>query len=523
MNKALFYLVILISLGAIKSNFTVHAQSNYLIFSEDSLATYILNISDKIDSIITLPNSCPSSCPYVVGSILGVGFIWFEFVFFNHLKKRRAKDPYIKVGVKFRIAQLLALSWGVIAIFLSLPWLRDLSSLIGFPFALLIIAGIGYIPGYINSFMVFSLLFDRQPPLETANPDEEITVLIACRNEGKKIYNTLSYFEKQDYNGPLSIIVIDNGSTDNTQKETRRAKKDFKLNIKIMNEKNPGKFNALNKGLRAIKTELFLTLDADTLLHKSAIRYLVARKLSSPSEVKAVAGSVLTKNSRETFLARLQEWDYFLGIASVKRLQGLYQGTLVAQGAYSLYDTETIKKINGWPDAIGEDILLTWAILKNNNKVFYEPRAVAFTEVPITLKQLYRQRSRWARGMIEALKATKPWQHTMTGSRYTTSVNLFMPYLDFVYTFCFVPGIVLAFFGYYWIVGPLTLFVIPLALLINYILYKYQVQVFKDLDLRIRKNRIGFVVYAFIYQMIMSPISIIGYMQEFFSLKRKWK
>jgi poly-beta-1,6-N-acetyl-D-glucosamine synthase len=56
----------------------------------------------------------------------------------------------------------------------------------------------------------------------------------------------------------------------------------------------------------------------------------------------------------------MQEWDYFLGIASIKRLQGLYQGTLVAQGAYSLYKTQCIKEVGGWPDAIGEDIVLTW-------------------------------------------------------------------------------------------------------------------------------------------------------------------
>lgn len=43
------------------------------------------------------------------------------------------------------------------------------------------------------------------------------------------------------------------------------------------------------------------------------------------------------------------------GISSIKRLQGLYQGTLVAQGAYNLYK----KEVGGWPDAMGEDIVLT--------------------------------------------------------------------------------------------------------------------------------------------------------------------
>jgi biofilm PGA synthesis N-glycosyltransferase PgaC len=80
-----------------------------------------------------------------------------------------------------------------------------------------------------------------------------------------------------------------------------------------------------------VGTELVITLDADTLLHPQAVRQIVARLLSAPSDVQAVAGSVLVRNSRDSLWTRMQEWDYFLGIASVKRMQGLYQGTLVAQ------------------------------------------------------------------------------------------------------------------------------------------------------------------------------------------------
>jgi len=94
-------------------------------------------------------------------------------------------------------------------------------------------------------------------------------------------------------------------------------------------------------------------------LHTAAIRQLVARLLNAPPDVQAVAGSVLVRNSRDNLWTRMQEWDYFLGIASVKRMQGLYQGTLVAQGAFSLYRTKALRAAGGWPDAIGEDIVLT--------------------------------------------------------------------------------------------------------------------------------------------------------------------
>ncbi|MGE5677649.1 MAG: glycosyltransferase family 2 protein, partial [Pseudomonadota bacterium] len=67
------------------------------------------------------------------------------------------------------------------------------------------------------------------------------------------------------------------------------------------------------------------------------------------------------------------------------------------------------------------------------------------------------------------------------------------------------------------------LLVLPLTLLSYLILYLYQVHVFKSLELRIRKNKIGFIIFVMFYQMIMSPVSVWGYLQEFFKLKRIWK
>lgn len=391
------------------------------------------------------------------------------------------------------------------------------------PLALLIITGIAYIPGYMNAFLVISLIFDRQPPFKDENPLKEITILVAAKNEAENIENTLAYIAKQDYNGHIKVFVIDNGSSDDTSIVAQSTGKKLGLDITVIREENPGKFNALNTGLTHVKTDLVITLDADTLLHASAVRYLVARIESAPKDVCAVAGSVLVRNSRENLIARIQEWDYFLSIASIKRLQGLYQGTLVAQGAYSVYKTDCIREIGGWPDAIGEDIVLTWNLLKRNWKTYFEPLAVAFTSVPNNLRILARQRSRWARGMIEALKTTKPWQQPQIYTKYLTGINLIMPYLDLSYTFFWLPGLILACFGHFWIVGPYTLLVFPLTFISYAVLYTYQKYVFWRLKLKVRKNFSGFILFMLGYQMIMSPVSVWGYAQEAFKLKRVWK
>ena len=83
-------------------------------------------------------------------------------------------------------------------------------------------------------------------------------------------------------------------------------------------------------------TPYVLTIDADTLLHPEALDRIVSRMESAPADTVAVAGTVLVRNSRTNLMTRMQEWDYYLAIASEKRMQGLYQSTLVAQGAFSV-------------------------------------------------------------------------------------------------------------------------------------------------------------------------------------------
>ena len=437
-------------------------------------------------------------------------------------KERKVRDRYVSVIVKFWLSQTAALFWVALSIFLSRFWVRDLAVITSLPIAILIITGIAYIPGYLTAMMVLSLLLDRQPRLKNLRPTQKVTILIAARNEEKRIHETLRYISEQDYEGVIKVVVVDNNSTDDTIEKAKKTGRELNLLVRVIKEKEVGKFNALNTGLKMISTDLMITLDADTLLHKSAVRFLVARILSAPDEVCAVAGGVLVRNSRENLLTKLQEWDYFLSIASIKRLQGLYQGCLVAQGAFSLYKTQAVRDVGGWPNAIGEDIVLTWNLLKKNQKVYYEPTAISFTEVPNTLKHLVRQRSRWARGMIEALKKTKPWQQPNIYLKYLTGVDLVLPYLDFVFTFFWLPGLVLAFFGIYWIVGPLTLFVLPLTFASYLLLLKNQRQNFMKLDLRIRRNYLGFFLFILGYQILMSPISVWGYFQEIFGLDRIW-
>jgi len=443
----------------------------------------------------------------------------------SNLKKFSGnKNRYIPVKYKFVITLFFSNIWLIISIYLSKRWLQDLAMLTNWFLSIFIISGIAYVPGWINAFLVTSLLLDKQPELKDKDPDDDVTLLIAAHNEEKGIYNTLKYVAAQDYRGSIRTIIINNNSKDRTKEEVLRAANELNISVECIDENNPGKFNALNTGLSKVSTKYTITLDADTLLHKSAIRYLVARLKSCPEDVQAIAGTVLVRNSRDNLLTRIQTWDYFLSIASIKRMQGLFQGTLVAQGAFSIYKTDAIREVGGWSDAIGEDIVLTWDLLARGYRVYFEPLAVSFTDVPVKFSHFVKQRSRWARGMIEGLRKVRPWQQPSIFTKFLTGIDLLIPYIDFSYTFFWIPGLVLAFFGRFYIVGPMSIAVLPFTLITFFILYSYQKKrVFDVLGLRVRKNILGFIVFILGYQLIMSPISLFGYIEELFRFKRIWK
>jgi biofilm PGA synthesis N-glycosyltransferase PgaC len=126
--------------------------------------------------------------------------------------------------------------------------------------------------------------------------------------------------------------------------------------------------------------------------------------------------------------------------------------------------------------------------------------------------------------MIEGLRSVKPWNQPRWLLRFLTGVDLLIPALDVAYALVWLPGLLLAATGRFWIVGPYTVAVLPLTLLVNAILYRYQRRrVFNLLGLRVRRNTLGFVAFVLTYQMLMSPVSVAGYVQELLGLRRRWK
>lgn len=433
---------------------------------------------------------------------------------------------YIKVKFKLGLSLLFSAAWLALALYLAQPWASDLAELVTLPVAWFIVTGLALFPGIALSFVVAALIFDHRPHYNLPVILSDISILIAAYNEEDSIGETLKSICQQDYPGEVEVIVIDDGSQDNTYKVATDfvRQKDCPIKVKTLRqEQNAGKANALNMGLEHVTHELVVTIDADSFLYKKALENIVSNILGGPDNTAAVAGTVLVHNSRKNLITRMQEWDYFHGIAVIKRIQSLFQGTLVAQGAFSVYRKAALLAVGGWPDTVGEDIVLTWGLQENGYRVGYAENAFLFTNVPETYGHFFRQRKRWSRGLMEAFKYHSGMLSKFRMSTLFFWINVSFPYIDAIYLFVFLPGLVAAiFFKFYAVVGLMTLLLLPLALLINWLIYFKQVAIFRENGLKVRHNLLGFTAYLLGYQAIMSPACVMGYLSELLHARKSW-
>ncbi|GAB2807297.1 glycosyltransferase family 2 protein [Dyella kyungheensis] len=418
---------------------------------------------------------------------------------------------YVPVCLKFVLALVLALAWAVFAYAMAQHWMGELTPGRQWTAHLLVI-GVAVLPAFMHVFLAVGLLLDRRPPRSHFADDDfpSITILIAAHNEQDSILDTLASIAAQRYPARIEVMVINDGSTDATLERLHSVSYPW---LEVLDLQSAGgKANALNAGLRLASCPLTVTLDADAHLQPHALRRLVTRYMSDPPNTVAVAGAVLVRNSRQSLVTRMQEWDYFQGIAASKRLQSLFQGTLVAPGTFSLYRTDILRVVGGWPSCAGEDTVLTWAILQDHHRVGYCEDAIAFARVPASLASFLQQRQQWARGLIEAFKAQGSLLFRRRLSTFFIGWNLLFPYMDLAYTIALIPAVLLACTGVYWLAGAMLAFVLPASLLANLVVYAVQARMFRSVGLTVRRNPFGLFGYAMLYGLVLKPASVMGYL-----------
>jgi biofilm PGA synthesis N-glycosyltransferase PgaC len=436
--------------------------------------------------------------------------------------------------VRFAIALSLTAAYVAFSIYVSTPWRSDLRAALGPVMAWVIPISLAYVPGVLIGFLAATLLTVRyrvpspEPPKGSWQEGQwpPVTVVIAAWNEERTIVPTLERIAALAYAGPVQVVLADNNSTDRTAERAHQAAQRLGLEYRRIVEPTAGKHHALNTALESVTTPLVSTVDADTFLHPEALTYLVARVTSRPQDqhVCACAGALVVENATGNLLTRMQGWDYRLGINGVKRMQAAYNSALVAQGAFSVYWTEDLRAVGGWPDAIGEDIVLTWTLMDSRGLVQYEPCALSFTAVPERVTPFMRQRSRWARGMFEGLHRNPPRHQPRVLAKFVAGIDYLIPVLDFGYIFFWIPGVILFIAGYPLIFSWWSMLVIPITLIIYGLLRRWQERhVFRRLDVHPQQDMRGFYGYLFGYQALTSSAALRGYLQYLTGAARRWK
>lgn len=273
-----------------------------------------------------------------------------------------------------------------------------------------------------------------------------ITFIVPAYNEELTIEQSirtllqLSYRYKQ-------IIVINDGSTDLTLDVLRHVFSLIKIpaatlgnirtqpvrafyqsrdyaNLLVIDKINGGnKADALNAGINACTSPLFVIMDSDTLIDDNQFNLLIppflvdSQTAVTGAAVRIVNGCTVENNRiikfgfPTNFLAGIQCIEYLRAFFLGRLGWNWTNGNLIISGAFGLFNTEDIKKIGGYDHYnLGEDMELIMRLHRRfremnlDYKISFSPLPVAWTEAPETWSSLAKQRERWHRGLLQTLR-----------------------------------------------------------------------------------------------------------------------
>ena len=259
---------------------------------------------------------------------------------------------------------------------------------------------------------------------QAGQPPQEIAVLVPAYNEEAVIAKTVQTLLGSTISEMLKIIVIDDGSSDRTV-EVVRTQFAHANNVQLYSKRNGGKAAALNYGIQQTNAEVIVCIDGDTILLPDAIEHLV-RQFADPA-VGAVAGAVYVGNQKN-LITRFQALEYTMSQNLDRRAFDNFNAIGVVPGAIGAWRRQAVTDVGGYSsDTLAEDADLTVSLERRGWKVTYEPKALALTEAPESLRGFLKQRFRWMFGTLQvAYKHSDALFGRPTGVSIITIPNIFL-------------------------------------------------------------------------------------------------
>ncbi len=365
-----------------------------------------------------------------------------------------------------------------------------------------------------------SLLF--RPNIKELETTPSVSIIIPAYNEGKVIEKTirsvleLSYSQKE-------IIVVDDGSNDDTFKIAKLMETINPIRV-ISKKKNGGKWGALNKGIKSSKSDIIVCIDADTVLDKNAIQPLVSHFIDS--KVGAVAGNIKVGN-RKKILTKLQALEYISKLNIQRRSEAFFRKVTVVPGPLGAFRKSIIKEVGFYTgDTFAEDADLTLKILKAGYKIKYEPKSIGYTEAPITIFDLAKQRYRWYRGLLQVIIKHKGM---VFNPKYGTTGLFLIPWVS-------LNGLIFSWFNFFAGVWTFILIFNPFSGFLIYIrIYFFWFFFFLAMEIAIsmytvyvdvrEKPKILFylIAYKLFYGYMINTIRILSQLEQYLNYPMRWE
>ncbi|OHB10187.1 MAG: hypothetical protein A3G05_00395 [Candidatus Zambryskibacteria bacterium RIFCSPLOWO2_12_FULL_45_14] len=223
-----------------------------------------------------------------------------------------------------------------------------------------------------------------------------VTIIVPCFNEEHTVNKTIKSILNLDYpKDKLSIITVDDGSTDKTIRELKRFEKHPQVSILL--KKNGGKHTALNLALEKVGSDLVGCLDADSFVNSDALRKIVP--FFDDLSIMAVTPSIKVHEPK-SILQYLQKIEYSWGIF-LRRMLSSLRALYVTPGPFSIFRTKVFRELGGYAEGHQtEDLEMALRLQKNRYKIVNSHGAHVYTVAPKGLKALYKQRVRWTYGFL---------------------------------------------------------------------------------------------------------------------------
>ncbi len=205
---------------------------------------------------------------------------------------------------------------------------------------------------FVAFFFIFMLAFyllvfldNRSGFLKDPVPKRfpKISFLVPSYNEGKNIRKTLYSILALNWpSKPFDIIVIDDGSSDNTAQQARKVK-----GVRVYSKSNGGKASALNFGIQKSKHEFSATMDADSYAKPDALFHLMGY-FEQDSQVAAASSSHVVEEPK-TFVERIQKFEYITA-NFLRKSHSLLNALYVTPGPLSIFRKKVLEEIGGFDE-----------------------------------------------------------------------------------------------------------------------------------------------------------------------------